>query len=52
MKIEQLNQSKVPMIVLDRKLKQLRGKVLFPEKVKKVNEIIAKTELPKLTSQK
>ena len=52
MKIEQLNESKVPVIVFDKKLEKLRGKVLFPEKLKKANEILAKTGLPKLPSQK
>jgi len=52
MKIEELNQSKVPIIVLDKKLEQFRGKVLFPEKLKKANEILAKTDLPKLKPQK
>jgi hypothetical protein len=48
MKIEQLNESKVPIIVFDKKLEKLRGKVLFPEKVKKTNEILSKTGLPKI----
>ena len=51
MKIDQLNQSKVPIIVFDKKLEKLRGKVLFPDKLKKANEILAKTGLPKLPSQ-
>jgi hypothetical protein len=46
MTIEQLNQSKVPIIVLDKKLEQFRGKILFPEKLAKANEILAKTGLP------
>ncbi|BAU55171.1 hypothetical protein [Mucilaginibacter gotjawali] len=50
MKIEQLNKSKVPIIVLDKKLEQFRGKVLFPDKLKKANEILAKTGLPKIKS--
>ena len=48
MKIEDLNKSKVPIIVFDKKLEELRGKVLFPEKLKKANEILAKTGIPKL----
>lgn len=48
MKIEDLNQSKVPIIVFDKKLERFRGKVLFPEKLKKANEILEKTALPKL----
>ena len=47
MKVEDLNQSKVPIIVFDKKLEQFRDKVLFPKKLKKANEILAKTGLPK-----
>lgn len=48
MKIDELNQSKVPIIVFDKKLEQFRGKVLFPKKLAKANEILAKSGLPKL----
>ncbi|HEY5463384.1 MAG TPA: hypothetical protein VIJ95_09010 [Hanamia sp.] len=48
MTIEQLNKSKVPIIVFDKKLEQFRGKVLFPKKLEKANKILAKTGLPKL----
>jgi hypothetical protein len=47
MKKEDLNQSKVPIIVFDKKLEKLRGKVLFPEKLEKANAILAKAGLPK-----
>jgi hypothetical protein len=47
--IEKLNKSKVPIIVLDKRLEKLRGKILFPEKLKRANEILAKTGLPQLT---
>lgn len=45
---DELNNSKIPIIVLDKKLEQFRGKTLFPEKLAKANEILAKTELPKM----
>ena len=45
--IDQLNKSKVPIIVFDKKLENLKGKVLFPEKLKRANENIAKYGLPK-----
>lgn len=45
--IEQLNNSKVPIIVFDKKLEQFRGKTLFPDKLAKANEILAKAGLPK-----
>jgi ATP/maltotriose-dependent transcriptional regulator MalT len=46
--IEQLNTSKVPIIVLNKELEKFRGQNLFPEKLKRANEILAKTGLPKL----
>ena len=52
MTIDQLNQSKVPIIVFDKKLEELQGKVLFPEKLKKANEILAKAGLPKVALKK
>ncbi len=44
--IDQINSSKVPIIVFDEKLEKLRDKILFPEKLKKANEMLAKVGLP------
>ncbi|WP_395057839.1 hypothetical protein [Flavobacterium sp.] len=52
MTIDQLNQSKVPIIVFDKKLEEFKGKVLFPEKLKRANEILAKAGMPKVTIKK
>jgi hypothetical protein len=46
-KIEKLNNSKVPIIVFDKKLEQFRNKILFPEKLSKANDILAKVGIPK-----
>ena len=48
MKIEELNKAKLPIIVYDKKLEQFRGKVLFPKKLERANEILAKAGLPKI----
>lgn len=45
--IDELNQSKIPVIVFDKKLEQFRDKVLFPEKLEKAKAILAKFGLPK-----
>ena len=37
----------VPDVVIDKSLNRLSGKVLFPEKLKKANAILAKGNLPK-----
>ena len=44
--MEELNSSKIPIIVFDKKLEQFRDKVLFPEKLAKAKEILAKGGLP------
>jgi hypothetical protein len=46
-KIQELNQSKTPIIVFDKELEKLQGVVLFPEKLKRANEILKKVGLPK-----
>ena len=45
--IEKLNKSKTPIVKIDRSLERLRGKNLFPEKLTKANELIARVGLPK-----
>ena len=52
MTIDQLNKSKVPIIVFDKKLENLKGKVLFPEKLKRANEILKKSGLQKVAIKK
>jgi hypothetical protein len=47
MKLEQLNSSKAPVIVFDKKLQALQDKVLFPENLKKANQLLSKFGLPK-----
>jgi len=45
--IEELNTSKVPIVIIDKSLDKLDDVVLFPEKVEKAKETIAKIGLPK-----
>lgn len=47
MNIKQLNESKVPIIVFDKRLEKFRDKVLFPDKLEKANQILEKAGLPK-----
>jgi hypothetical protein len=37
MKINQLNEAKIPIVKIDKKLERFRGKVLFPEKLEQAN---------------
>ena len=47
--IEKLNQSKMPIVKIDKSLEKLRGKNLFPKKLAEANEVIARVGLPKHT---
>ena len=51
MNIEQLNQSKIPIIVFDKNLEQFTNRVLFPEKLALANEILSKFGLPELATK-
>jgi len=46
--IKKLNKLKLPIIPIDKSLEKYRGQVLFPKKLKKANEILSKSDLPKL----
>jgi hypothetical protein len=48
MNIKELNKSKIPLVKIDEKLDILKGKELFPEKLKMANELLSKAKLPKL----
>ncbi|MFP5041772.1 hypothetical protein [Parasediminibacterium sp. JCM 36343] len=45
--IAELNASKVPFVIIDKKLDKLDETVLFPKKVEEAREKIAKIGLPK-----
>ncbi len=51
LKINELNKSKTPIVKIDKHLERFRGKVLFPKKLKKANEILARVGLPKLSNK-
>jgi hypothetical protein len=46
-KITSLNNLKVPLVIIDKKLNRLDDVVLFPKKVEKAKKIIDKIGLPK-----
>lgn len=45
--IAELNSSKVPIVIIDKKLNKLDEVVLFPEKVEAAKKIMKKAGLPK-----
>jgi hypothetical protein len=46
-KINKLNKSNVPIVIIDKSLNKYDKIVLFPEKVKKANEMLKEIGLPK-----
>lgn len=46
MSIDDLNKAKIPIVKIDSKLDKLKGKILFPEKLKMANEMLSKAKLP------
>ena len=48
MTIAELNKRKTPIVIIDKSLEKFKGKVLFPEKLAKANEVLKKIGLPKL----
>ena len=45
--VTELNNSKVPLVIIDKRLDELNKVVLFPEKVANAKNVIAKVGLPK-----
>jgi hypothetical protein len=48
MGIDDLNKAKIPVVKINKKLENLRGKELFPEKLKMANDLLNKAKLPSL----
>lgn len=48
MKIDQLNSAKIPIVRINKRLEQFKGKVLFKEKLEQANKTLAKVGLPDL----
>jgi hypothetical protein len=46
MKTKELNKKKLPDFVVDERLDEYNGKVLFPEKLAQAKEFIARAGLP------
>jgi hypothetical protein len=46
MKVDELNKAKIPVVKINKKLEQFRGKILFPKKLALANEMLSKAKLP------
>jgi len=47
MNLKSINENKIPIVKIDKRLERFRGRTLFPEKLQKANEIISRIGLPK-----
>ena len=52
MKVEDLNKAKIPIVKIDKRLEEFRGKILFPKKLALANEMLSRVKLPKLDISK
>ncbi len=43
-----LNKRKTPIVVIDKSLEKYKGKILFPEKLAKANDVLKRIGLPKV----
>jgi len=48
MKIKDINTQRKPVVIIDKSLDFFNGKVLFPEKLEKANEMLRKVGFPKI----
>ncbi|MCA6478152.1 MAG: hypothetical protein IM571_09385 [Chitinophagaceae bacterium] len=47
MKIRALNKRKTPIVVINKSLDKMADKILFPDKIKKANQVLKTVGLPK-----
>ena len=52
MKIDELNKAKIPVVKINKKLEEFRGKILFPKKHALANEMLSRVKLPTLKTSK
>ncbi len=44
--IQELNESKVPIVIIDPSLEKYRDKILFPEKLERAEKLLKNAKLP------
>ena len=52
MKVDELNKAKIPVVKINKKLEEFRGKILFPKKLELANEMLSRAKLPNLETSK
>ncbi|MCF8371845.1 MAG: hypothetical protein K9H64_09495 [Bacteroidales bacterium] len=48
MEIQELNEAKIPLVKINKKLNRFKGKVIFKEKLDRANKLLERAVLPKL----
>ncbi|NRT13616.1 hypothetical protein [Flavobacterium sp. 14A] len=46
MKVEDLNKAKIPVVKINKKLEEFKGKIMFPEKLELANKMLERVKLP------
>jgi hypothetical protein len=52
MKVDELNKAKIPVVKINKKLEEFKGKILFPKKLALANDMLSKAKLPILEKSK
>ena len=51
MKVEDLNKAKIPVVKINKKLEEFKGKILFPKKLELANKMLQNVKLPAAVSK-
>lgn len=51
MKVQDLNKAKIPLVKIDPKLEEFKGRILFPKKLDLANKLLDNAQLPKNETQ-
>ncbi len=51
MKVQDLNKAKIPLVKIDPKLEEFKGRILFPKKLDLANKMLENAKLPKNETQ-
>ena len=51
MKVQDLNKAKIPLIKIDPKLEEFKGRILLPKKLDLANKLLDNAQLPNNESQ-
>ena len=52
MTVKEFNNSKIPLVEIDKKLNKFQGKVLFKEKLEMANKLLENAVLPKTITER